>query len=250
MILAHLLLPFLPFQDPAPIDTTLVRAAFDSLHAGQTSFVHLAASYEQRRTTPLSKKPLVSSGRMLFRKEPGCLVFEARLPRPARILLDTGRYQVLRPESRQLERFLLEDSALARALFEALSGRLTALEKDFRIESCTRDREDNRIVEVGLEPRSEDVKRAVTRLWVCIRLPEPRSGEPPQKEGKDPGSDDKPRQGDLLWIAYRDAQGDRVEIRLTDLTLDPTLPKDAFEIDPPPGTKILEHKVPAHRNGR
>ena len=40
----------------------------------------LLADYVQRRTTPLAKEPLVSSGEFQFVREPACVLFRATKP--------------------------------------------------------------------------------------------------------------------------------------------------------------------------
>jgi hypothetical protein len=93
-------------QDPT-VDLPRARAAMKALAERHKDLDTLRAQYRQERSSVLTKEPLVSTGTLLFRREPGCLVFRVQKPEPAVILLDERRYQVWRPEQKQLERFVL-----------------------------------------------------------------------------------------------------------------------------------------------
>jgi outer membrane lipoprotein-sorting protein len=221
--------PVSPREPQANADEKLARETFAALREGRRDFRHLTAEYEQHRTTTLSRKPIVSSGQMSFRSDPGCLAFVVAKPKPARILLDEKRYQVYRPDTKQMERFLLDDARLSRALFDALAGRWSDLDAGFRLQSVARDAEQPRRVTIAFTPRDPDAKRTVAALSIVALLPD--AGAP------------TPAAAELEQVGYVDAQGDRVEIRLREIRLDGPLAEDVFVVEPPPGTKLLEHRA-------
>ncbi|MFN3241355.1 MAG: LolA family protein [Planctomycetota bacterium] len=180
----------------------------------------LVADYVQRRTTALSKKPLRSSGAFLFVRDPGCVMFRAKKPRPSVVQLTAKHYQVYRPRRKRVERFLLGGPELANGLFAAIGGDVDRLLRDFRIVACD-DVAERSLARVRLQPRDEQVRRRVAELQVTLHA----------------------ETGALRSVAYRDRGGDLVEIELLKLRPNPKDPPSA-ELEVPDGTKVVEHAPP------
>lgn len=207
-------------QDPVSVDAKQRERAEQLLsrHAEHSKSVNvLVADYVQRRSTALSKKPLVSRGTFLFVKQPAAVVFRAQQPREAIIRLTTARYEVFRPKKKRLERFVLAGPELAQGLFAALGGDAARLLREFDVRSCLPAGEKG-AMRVDLVPKGESVKKRLRELRITFG-----------KEAK------------LQSVAYRDHSGDLVEIELTRLQLNPKQPP-SVEFDVPKDTRVIEHR--------
>ncbi len=207
-----------------PVDPAVVARADKLLaaHAEQSRGVKvLVASYVQRRTTTLSKEPLVSRGEFLFVREPACVVFRATTPRVSVVRLLATTYEVWRPQRKQLERFQLEGPELAQGLFAAIGGDVERLRRDFTVRGCDDDPTDAARTRIRLVPRAANVRERLQELIVTVRS----------------------KDGGLCAVAYRDAGGDLVEIELHDPRRNPPdAPPATLEV--PKDTTIVEHAPP------
>lgn len=211
---------------PPPADREQAGRDLEALaerHRGLTTFT---ARYVQRRTTALLAEPLLTTGELAFRRQPGCVVFRTDPPRAAVVRLDEQVYEVHRPARRRLERFRLAAPDLPRALFAALGGDAAALQADFELvafarlpaaDGTTRHR-------IELEPRDVGVRERLSRLVLLVAT-----------DG-----------GALHAVTYRDPAGDLVEIELVRLQADPE-PRPIFALEVPQGTEIVEHAPPGGR---
>jgi outer membrane lipoprotein-sorting protein len=171
----------------------------------------LSCAVRQVRKTALVERPLVSSGAMLYRREPGRLVFRLTEPRASEIHMDRATYQVYRPEEKRLERIEFEDDALTGQLLSIFEPKPEAMGKSFKM-SKSGD-------EILLEPLDEKVKKRLASLALTLK------------------------DGQLSRIRYTQADGDEVTFEMSDVKLDPELPSTAFELKVPEGTRVLVHKV-------
>lgn len=182
----------------------------------------MAASFVQRVQTPLMRKPIVSRGRMLFRREPACAVFELAEPRRSICRFDATSYQVYRPGRREAERFLFTDGDLAGALVRVLAPKgADEIEKSFRIVRAATKGEKGQLREIALEPLRKSLADFMTELTLTVAS------------------------GDLTIseIRYRNRDGDRVRIQITDYAMNPRIDPQRFEKDLPKGTKLRVHRV-------
>ena len=218
-------------QAPAsrPTDAAPVAAARELLsklgRAGQ-DLTTLRARCVQERTTALRRTSLVSRGEVRYRSEPPCVLFAFDEPRPVQLRLDTGGYEVLRPQDRTLERFVLDRDDLPRALFQAFRPDLQQLEERFAVQGSTPvTGPDGKTVlhEIKLAPRHEETLAWLRELTLTV----------------DPGANA------VVAIAYRDGQGDLVAIRLEGIERNPRLAADAFTLAAPAGTQVLTHPARA-----
>jgi 2-polyprenyl-6-methoxyphenol hydroxylase-like FAD-dependent oxidoreductase len=209
------------------VDAAVIARADKLLetHAAQSRKVQvLVADYVQRRTTELSKEPLVSRGEFLFVREPACVVFRATTPRVSVVRLQETIYEVYRPQKKQLERFHLEGPELAEALFAAIGGDLEVLRRNFAIQDCVEDPVAGR-VSIRLAPRTALVKERLAQLIITVRS----------------------KDGILCAVAYRDSAGDLVEIELQEPRPNPPdAPSASFDV--PKDTTIVEHAAPKKKD--
>lgn len=204
-----------PAQDAATRDATELLGR---LAERQRDVKTMRSSYVQERRSALLSEPLVSKGNFLWRKDPGCVVFEVSEPKHARIRLDATSYQVFRPDEKQAERFEFASNDLGKALLHSLSPNPGELQKGFEVESFT---EKDGHADVALAPLSEKMKEFLTAFRLRVR------------------------EADLVLeeIAYTDGQGDEVKITIERLERDPALDAAAFDAALPPGTELLVHRV-------
>lgn len=216
-----------PPPPPAPQAPPLDRAqqeraaALLDLHAARSRGVAvLVADYVQRRTTALAKEPLESRGEFLFVRDPAVVVFRATAPRQSVTRLSAATYEVWRPQKKQLERFHLDGPELANGLFAALGGDAAALRAGFDIAACTDDPPPAERVRLRLVPKAAAVRARLQELEIVLR-------------GKD---------AQLAAVAYRDAAGDRIEIELNAVRIDPKDPPPAA-LDVPADATVVEHRA-------
>ncbi|MEM7167137.1 MAG: outer membrane lipoprotein carrier protein LolA [Planctomycetota bacterium] len=193
------------------------QEVLDRLALKQQSLQTMTADFRQEVTTPLTLRPIVSKGKLSFRREPACACFTITEPRPSIVRFDADSYQVYRPREKRAERFLLEDGDLAAALVQVLAPRTTELQKSFR---ATATEVDGNVV-VELHPTAAEMQRYFTRLSLTV--------------------DDK--KTELRAIGYRNKDGDTVEITLSDVQLDPQLDATTFSAALPEGTEVLVHQL-------
>ena len=171
----------------------------------------MTCKVRQVRKTALVERPLVSSGTMAYRREPGRLVFRLTEPRTSEIHMDRATYQVYRPDEKRLERIEFEDDALTGQLLRLFDPQPDALGKSFKISRAGDD--------VLLEPLDEKVKQRLASLALTVK------------------------DGELRRLRYTQADGDEVTLEMSDVRLNPDLPASSFELRVPEGTRILTHKV-------
>jgi hypothetical protein len=218
-----------PASQPQPDDA--VRAEAEALlrrHAERhRDGKVLVADYVQRRTTSLAKEPLVSSGRLLFVRDPACVLFRGEKPRPSVVRLTATTYEVHRPHRQQLERFHLEGPDLSAGLFAAIGGDAARLAGDYELLGCAPPVPESPLRRIRLRPRDEALRQRLSELAITVAA----------------------KDGALAAIAYRDAAGDLVEIELRAVEWDPD-PAPSAELDVPPGTKVIEHRADKDAAGK
>ena len=199
----------------APADDA-ARAALGKLSERFRDLKTLSCSIAQERRTALLEKPIASAGTMVYRREPGRLVFRMSAPRTTEIHMDRTTYQVHRPDEKRLERIEFENDELTGRLLMVFQPKEEEVGKAFAVRAGAS--KDGRI-EVRLEPQDEKVRKRLRRLVLTIRESD----------------------GALERILYEDADGDEVRFDLTDVKLNPELPAETFELKVPEGTKVFRH---------
>ena len=182
----------------------------------------LSAKVVQSRKTALLDTPILSSGKLCYRRDPARLVFRMTEPRVTEIHLDKSAYQVYRPDEKRLERIEFENDDVTGRLLMVFQPKADEIGKAFGIR--TGESAKGEIV-VLLEPVDEKVRRRIRRLALTL-------GEPDAA---------------LKRIVFTDPDGDEVRLDLSEVALDPTLDAAAFELKVPEGTRILKHAAKLDR---
>lgn len=195
-----------------------LRKLADRLREAKT----LSARVVQQRRTELLDQPIVSSGRMFYRREPARLVFDLTEPRKAEIHMDRGSYQVYRPDEQRLERTDFGGEDVAGKILMVFEPRAEDLGKAFTVRGG--ESRDGRI-EVRLEPADEKVRKRLRRVTLTI------------------GESD----GALSRMSYVDGDGDEVTFELHDVVINPELPPERFALKVPEGTRVIRRTVAADK---
>ncbi len=216
-------LSLLPAQEQGVSDGVAEGTALlQRLAKAHAEVAHITASYVQRRTTKLVKKPLESSGAMAFRREPGCVVFRVAAPRVAVIRLDTRHYEVYRPEQARLERFVLPSDEMPRLLFDALALTETKLKERFAIAGSEPVADRAGVRRVRLVPTDKKTRGVAAQVSLYIDA----------------------ATGRLCGFGYTDPRGDVVEVELSDVQTPKEPAAETFELKVPEGTRVIEQKIP------
>lgn len=185
-------------QDAGPLDR--LREALKDVRT-------LSCTLVQRRKTALLAEPIVSSGTLVYRRDPARLVFRFDSPRRTVIHLDRRSYQVHRPDDRRLERLDFADDGVAAYLLALFDPGGKELERAFAVRGGD---------PLTLEPREEKVRERIASIRLHL------------------AADGTPRR-----IVTADADGDTVEFELSGVKRNPDLPEKTFVLEVPPGTKVL-----------
>jgi outer membrane lipoprotein-sorting protein len=205
------------FVQAAPSDEA-AREALRKLSEKFKDLRTLSCAVTQERRTALLEKPISSSGTMLYRRDPGRLVFRMSDPRTTEIHMDRSTYQVYRPDEKRLERIDFENDELTGRLLMVFQPQVEEVGKTFAVRAGAAKEGET---EIRLEPQDKSVLKRLTRLCLTVR-----------------SSD-----GALLRIVYEDAEGDEVKFELKDVRLNPDLPAEAFELKVPEGTRVFRHAM-------
>jgi len=178
----------------------------------------LSAQVVQSRKTALLDTPIVSSGTLFYRREPGRLVFRMTAPRPAEIHLDASSYQVYRPDEKRLEQIEFESGDGAGRLLMVFQPKADEMGKAFTLK-----RGESRKGEIAvvLEPSDEKIRARVSKITLSL-------------DEKD---------ATLRRIQTTDAEGDEVTFELSELKINPEIDPSTFELKVPEGTRVLKHKA-------
>ncbi len=172
-------------------------ACFAQLAAKQREIGTLRASFHQIKHVALLREPLVSTGRLLYRR-PGRVRWEVVEPEVLRIDVDGGRLRAGSPE-----RMEAVDAGAASSLFRDLGGLLTATD-EFAGARFAIARGSAGPASFVLTPRDP----ATARLLEAVELEiDPEAGVPRRAVLREPG-------------------GDRTEIELRDVVRDQPLGED------------------------
>ena len=198
------------------------REALERLAEGMEEVRELRAAYTQVQESLLLEEPLVSSGTLHVRKDPGCLVLEVEQPRPLLVRSDARTHLVYHPERKRAERFVFESNELTRSLLACFTGDARRVEQVFVFTGVETTAPD--VVRLDLSPRGEALREHVTRLSLSIdvarRVP--------------------------LSIVQVNPEGEELTLELSKVTLDPERDPDEVPIYDrplPADVKVVERKV-------
>jgi len=187
------------------------------LQAQQREVTSIQAAVVQRKRHPLLAAEATSEGRLLF-KRPGLVRWEVDTPERAIIVIDGHTLLTYRPDRKVAERRDLRDDFGARAAVEFFTSGMNLavpdLEKRFQVDVY---RENGTTVFL-LTPRSRLVAQAIASVAIYRR-----------------DTDAVPQQ-----IVVVGQQGDRTDITLSHVTINPQVSADAFTLALGPGVRVTD----------
>ena len=183
----------------------------------QRNVTAVRATVVQRKRHPLLKADAVSEGTLLF-QSPDRVRWEVRRPEHTIIAIDGNTLLTYHPDKKEAERRDLRDEFGTRAAVEFLTSGMSLsvaeLERRFQVELY---RENGRLL-LLLTPRSRLVAQVVASVAIY------------QRE-----EDALPQQ-----IVVTGQKGDRTETTLTNVTLNPQIPEDAFALRLGPEVRVTD----------
>jgi chaperone LolA len=189
----------------------------ERLQERQRDVTSVRATVVQRKRHPLLAAEVISEGTLLF-KRPNQVRWEVNRPDRTIIVIDGHTLLAYHPDRREAERRDLREDFGARAAVDFLTTGMTLsvaeLEKRFRVDLY---RENEQLV-LRLIPRSRLVAQAVASVAI--------------HQG---AVNAIPRQ-----IVIVGQKGDRTEITLTDVTINPHFAEDAFTLRLGPEVRVTD----------
>ena len=159
-----------PDGRPAGVDQKLwnLMVEIDGRGAGITD---LSADFTQEKHTPLLKKPLVSTGRILI-KGPVSL-WTTVAPEPTIMRIDTKEIRLLYPRQKVLEIYRTDErmGALAASPFP----RLAVIKEHFTFErvaarSLLQDADESKFLALRMKPTQEELKKHIDEVTVLLEI--------------------------------------------------------------------------------
>ncbi len=198
----------------------------EGIRERQRDVTSVRATVVQKKRHPLLKAEVISQGTLLFKK-PRQVRWEVDTPERTIIVIDGHTLLAYHPDRQEAERRDLSGDVGSRAAVEFLAAGMSLavaeLEKRFQLDVY---REDGRLV-LRLTPRSRWV--AQTLASVAIYQDEREA---------------VPRQ-----IVVAGQKGDRTEITLTQVLINPQFPGDPFTLRLGPGVRVTDVGNPAGGSG-
>jgi outer membrane lipoprotein-sorting protein len=184
--------------------------AWEAMSAVQS----LEASFEQTRTTALLAQPLISTGTLRFQR-PDRLAWEVRTPGRSQLVMDGTRVGMWYPDLGVRDEIdLASDPDTARlvgAMMVWLAGDLPAVSRSYAVawsDSAPAGAPTGTLHAAVLTPRDPTLGALIRELDLFL-------GGAPLR---------------VLAVTMREPDGDRVDITMRDVRLDPSLPADAFSL--------------------
>jgi len=202
----------------APATTAVEAAAFErrleAVDAAMAGVVDLRADFEQRRHTPLLKRPLTSKGVVVSMGDR--VRWDTTAPRPSSLVVGGGSISVYYPEDRLLEAYPVNEG------FRDMAGgplpRLSELRKRFDIAPLTPGAGESgeKVLEIRLTPKSEELRAHVESIEVVIDEARPAARR----------------------VTITDPDGERTEIDFRNVRLNTGVKVGEVELKVPPGTRV------------
>jgi outer membrane lipoprotein carrier protein len=201
----------------SPIQGKERAEIIDNLQERQRAVTSIRATVIQKKRDPLLAAEAISEGTLLF-KRPNLVRWEVNKPDRTIILIDDRTLLTYHPDRKEAERRDLRDDFGARAAVEfftaGMSFAVADLEKRFQVDLYR----EHELVVVRLTPRSRFVAQAVASVAIY------------QHE-----ADAVPRQ-----IVVLGQKGDRTELTLTGVSINPRFPADAFSLHLGPEVRVTD----------
>jgi outer membrane lipoprotein carrier protein len=201
----------------APLEGSARVEAIERLQEQQRHIGSLRATVVQKKRHPLLVAEAVSEGVLLFQK-PNRVRWEVGKPDRAVIVIDGRTLVIYHPDRQEAERRDLGGDFGARGAVEFLAAGMSLavpeLEKRFQVDLH---QEDGQLV-LLLTPRSRWVAQTVASVALYR-----------QDQDAVPGR-----------IVISGQRGDRTEITLTDIVINPPVAEDAFALRLGPGVRVTD----------
>lgn len=214
----------IPPNAPAPTQVALTvaeedrfAARLEAVDAAMSTVADLRADFEQRRHTPLLKKPLVSKGTVLTKGER--VRWDTATPRASTLLIDGGLIRLFYPSDRMVEEYPAGDG------FKDVAGaplpRLSVLRERFEISRITAkelgaSEDDSKLLAVRLTPKADALKSHITVVKVLIDESRPAA----------------------VKVVMIDADGEETEIVFSNVRLNEGVRDDEIELKLPEGVRV------------
>ncbi len=173
----------------------------------------LEARFEQQRTSSLLAQPLASSGTLRFQR-PDKLAWLVEQPGRSTMVVDGSRVGMSYPDLGVYEQLDLagdpDAERLVRSMMVWLAGDLEQVAADYGVRwaAAPQDSQEGALHLATLEPRDATMAALISRLELTL------GGEPLR----------------VMAVTMHEPDGDRVDIAMVDVQLDPSFPADAFEL--------------------
>jgi outer membrane lipoprotein-sorting protein len=205
-----------PSTQPGGTDPQL-WAEMTAVDANAGGIRDLTADFEQKKFTPLLKKPLVSSGHVTGKG--AATLWITQKPEPTRMLVDANGIRIYYPNQKVMEVFPLQGQL--GALASSPLPRLDMLMRFFSFE---------RIPAASIDPKADDTKYLALRMTPT---------DPALREHVDFVRVLLDRTTGFIVIAENtDADGERTMLAFSSVRTDTGVKDDAMQLDVPPGTKV------------
>ncbi len=213
-----------PAEHSAPPQNTSANTDFErfakrleAVDAAMANVMDLRADFEQRRRTPLLKKPLVSKGVVLTKGE--LVRWDTTAPRASTLVIGHGSIRMFYPADSLVEVYSVGEG------FKDLAGaplpRLSVLKERFDLSPLASDDpatkgENANLLGVLLTPKSQDLRKHVTSVKVLIDEAGPSATK----------------------VVMTDPDGEETEIVFSHVQLNGGVRDDEVELSLPDGVKV------------
>lgn len=197
------------------------RELLERFARAQAKVERFRAEFRQERRSALSRKPLLSSGALYFRRDLKCLLFRTEKPIRVDLRIDETSYQVYRPRTKKAERFIFHGPSPGRTLLQVFGARILELRAAFEIVGASREED---LVKIALRPRSKDLRRSLPLLELHLHN----------------------KSATLRAVHYSNRDGETVTIRIGAIDSDAKVKRELFRKDPPKGTSLRVIEVKAN----
>lgn len=209
-----------PTPAAAPTSQPVDRQLWDEMMAVDAKASHiddLSADFEQRKFTPLLKKPLVSSGRVLGKG--ASTLWTTEKPEPTKMLVDAGEIRIYYPREAVMEIYPIQGQLAA--LAASPLPRLEALKRFFSFE---------RISAASIDPAADDTRHLALRMVPTDPALREHVDEVKVLLGRGTGL--------ILHAENTDGDGERTVLTFSNVRVDSGVSDQAMRLDVPPNTRI------------
>ncbi len=189
----------------------------EAVDAAMAKVVNLRADFEQRRRTPLLKKPLISKGVVLTKGE--AVRWDTVSPRASSLLIEHGTVQMYYPADKLLEVYPAGEG------FNDLAGgplpRLATLKNRFTVsllapKDLGASNEDANLLALQLTPKSEELRKHITSVKVLIDTSRPVA----------------------IKVVMTDPEGEETEIVFSNVKINSGVSESEVELKLPEGVRV------------